>query len=119
MAPEVRLGRGGIQVFPGVKRLSFFNFPHKTGLECSGKNQRHISWNALSLPWRVIRELPFRHRALAAVDDDRVRLILHGRRAEAEAKPDVGRAGHRDVDRFCVVGERQLQLAAAATAAQL
>ena len=58
----------------------------------------------------MIRELPLRHRALP-VDDDGVGLILHGRGAEAEAEPDVGRAGHGNVDGFGVVRERQLKLA--------
>ena len=56
----------------------------------------------------MIRELPLRDRPFS-VDDEGVGLILHRSRAEAEAEPDVGRAGDGDVEGFGVVGERQLE----------
>ena len=62
-------------------------------------------------PWSVISELPFRDGAVAAADNDRVRLILHGRRAEADSEPDVGRAGDGDVDGLGVVGQAHLEVA--------
>ena len=57
----------------------------------------------------MISELSFRHGAVAAADNDCVRQVLHGRRAEANSEPDVSRAGDGDVDGLGVVGQTHLE----------